>query len=64
MTGTENTNGYDFNSITCTIKDKKLYDPIVNLSARDNQNYQNFLAESLKNEFIGMNTKQKFIIKI
>ena len=35
------------------------------LSARDTiKNYQNFLANDLKDQFIGMSIKQKFRIKI
>ena len=42
----------------------KLYVPVVNVSARDNQKYQNFLENDLKDQFIGMNVKQKEMIKI
>ena len=36
-----------------TIKDTKLYVPVVTLSA----NYQNFLSKDLKDQFIGMSMK-------
>ena len=36
------------NNIIFTIKDTKLYVLVVTLSARDNQNHQNFLAKDLK----------------
>ena len=35
-------------TIIFTIKETKLQVPIVTLSAKDNQNYQNFLAKDLK----------------
>ena len=38
--------------------------PVVILSARDNKNYQNFLVKDLKDQFIGMDIKQKVRIKI
>ena len=52
------------NNIIFNIKDTKLYVPVVTLSARDNQNYQNFLAKDLKDQLIGMNIKQKVRIKL
>ena len=52
------------NNIIFIIKGTKLYLPVVNLSTRDNQNYQNFLAEDFKDQFIGMNIKQKVKMKI
>ena len=54
---------YD-NNIVFTIKETKLYVTVVTLSARENQNYQNFLVKYLKDQFIGMSIKQKVIIKI
>ena len=51
------------NNIIFTIKDTNLYVPVVTLSARDNQNYHDFLAKDLNNQFIGMNIKQKVRIK-
>ena len=46
------------------MKDTKLYVSVVTLSARDDQKYQNFLAKDLKDQFIGMNVKQKVKINI
>ena len=37
---------------------------VVTLSARDNKNHQNFLENDLKDYFLGMNIKQKELIKI
>ena len=61
-TGVENNNA-DSNVIF-TIKDTKLYVPVVTLSAKDNKNYQKVLAEGLKDQCIGMNIKQKVRIKM
>ena len=61
--GADNDNANPDN-IIFTIKDTKLYVPVVTLSAKDSQNYQNFLAKDLKNQFIGMNLKPKMRIKI
>ena len=62
--GTDNVNcnNHD-NDIIFTIKDTKLYVPVVNLSAREIKNHQNFLVKDLKDQFIGMNIKQKVIKK-
>ena len=46
------------NNIIFTIKDTKLYVPVVTLSVKGNQNYQNFLAKDLKDQCLGMNVKQ------
>ena len=54
----------DANNITFTIKDRKLYVPLVSLLAKIIKNYQNVLAKDLKYQFIGMNIKRKVIIKI
>ena len=54
----------DSNNIIFTIKETKLHIPDVTLSAKDNQNYQNFLAKNLKNQCIGINIKQKVGTKI
>ena len=45
-------------------KTKKLYVPVVPLSARDNQKQQKLLAKVLKDQFIRINIKQKVRIKI
>ena len=54
--GADNDNS---NNIIFTIKDTKLYAPVVTLSATDNQKLSNFLAKDLKDQFTGMNIKQK-----
>ena len=61
--GIEN-DGSNSNNIIFTIKDTKLYAPAVTLSTKDNQNLSNFLANNLKVQCIGMNIKQKMMIKI
>ena len=61
--GNDNTDANPDN-ITFTIKETKLYVPVTTLSAKGNQNYQNFLAKDLKDQFTGMNIKQKVRIKI
>ena len=61
--GVENTNA-DPNNFIFAIKDIKFYIPVVILSAKDNQNISNFLPKDLKDQFIGMNVKQKKRIKI
>ena len=58
----DNVNGNASDSII--YQSHKLYVPVVNVSARDNQKYQNFLENDLKDQFIGMNVKQKEMIKI
>ena len=62
----DNANNIDANN---TIKDTKLYVPVVTLSARDNQKLTKLLSKVFKrlvywNEYIGMNIKQKRKIKI
>ena len=61
--GVENTNA-DLNNFVFAIKDIKLYIPVVILSAKDNQKISNFLPKDLKDQFIGMNVKQKKRIEI
>ena len=60
-TNNNNNNNNNANNFIFIIKDTKLYVAIVTLSARD---YQNLLAEDLKDQFIEMNIKQKVRIKI
>ena len=52
--------------IIFTIKDAKLYVPVVTLSDQREtiKNYKNFLAEDQKDQFIAMNIKQKVRIKL
>ena len=52
------------NNIIFSIKDTKLYVPVVTLSARDNQKLSKIHAKDLKDKFIGKNIKQKVIINI
>ena len=47
-----------------TIKNTKIYLSVVTLSARDNQNHQNFLTKDLKDPCVGIDTKQKSENKI
>ena len=63
ISGVENTNA-DPNNFIFAIKDIKFYIPVIILSAKDNQNISNFLPKDLKDQFIGMNVKQKKRIKI
>ena len=51
-------------NIIFIIKDTKLNVPVVTLSAKDNQKYQNFLAKDSKDQCIEMNIKQKLRIKM
>ena len=52
------------NNFIFTIKDTKLYVSVVTLSTRDNQKLSKLLKKYLKDQFIGMNLKQKVRIKI
>ena len=46
MADTDNANGNNnVNNIIITIKDRKLYVPVVTLSARDNQKLSNLLSK-------------------
>ena len=62
VAGTDNANGNN-DDVIFTIKNTKLYGPVVSWSTRYNQN-QNFLAKNLKDQFIRMGIKQKVGIKI
>ena len=53
--GADNTKA-NSNNIIFTMKEIKLYIPVVTLSANDN--YQTFLAKDFKDQLIGMNIKQ------
>ena len=57
-------NNNNDNNIIFTIKDKKLYVPVVTLSARDNQKLSKLLSKGFERSVIGMNIKQKVRIKI
>ena len=54
----------NFKNIVSTIKDTKLYVHVVISLAKAIKNYQNFLVKDLKDQFIGMKTKQKVRIII
>ena len=56
-----NDNDNNSTNIIFTTKDTKFYVAVVISS---NKNYQNFLVKDLKDQFIGMNIKQKVRIKI
>ena len=56
--GNNNDDAYSIN-IIFTVKDTKLFVPVVTLLAKDTQNYQNLLAKDLKDQCVGMNIKQK-----
>ena len=60
-----NGNNNDANStdIIFTIKDTKLYVPIVTLSAKTTKSNKDFLAKDLKDLCIGIDIKQKVTIK-
>ena len=49
------------NNIIFTIKNTKLYVLVVPLSAKINQKLSNLLAKDLKDWFIGINIKEKWI---
>ena len=49
------------NNIIFTIKNTKLYVLVVTLSAKINQKLSNLLAKDLKDRFIGINIKEKWI---
>ena len=59
-----NDNDNDCNRIIFAIKDTKLYVPVVILSEKDNQKLSKLLGKDLKDQFIGMNIKQKVRLKI
>ena len=63
VTVNDNTNG-NHRRIILNVKDTKLYLPVVVLSAKGNQNYQNFLTKDLKDQIIGVNIKEKVRIKL
>ena len=63
MTVNDNNNDNP-NRTIYTIKDTKLYVPVVTLSLKTTKNYRNFLASDLKDQYIGMTIKQKVRIKI
>ena len=57
-------NDANSNNIIFTLKDTKLYAPVVTYQQETMKNCQNFFANNLKDKFIGTNLKQKLRIKI
>ena len=51
-------------NIIFTIKDAKLYNPLINLSAKDKGKLSKRLSKGLKDQCIEMNIKQKLRVKI
>ena len=51
------------NNVIITIKDIKLYVPVVTLPEKDNQKLSKPICKGFKNQFIGMNIKQKTVEK-
>ena len=63
-TGNDNDNDNDRDDrIIFTIKDTKLYVPVVTLSARNNQKRQNFSVKDLRDQLIGININKKWAWK-
>ena len=60
----DNVNNRESDNIVFIIKETKLYVLVVTLSQETIKNYQTFLAKDLKDQFTGMNIKQKVWIKI
>ena len=51
------------NNAIFTVKDTKVYAPVVTLSVI-NQKLSDFLVKELKEQFLGMNIKQKVRLKL
>ena len=62
--GNDHLNNNDFDSIIFSIKDTKLYVPVVTFQQQTIKNYQNVLAKDVKDQFIGMNMKLNVRLKI
>ena len=62
MAGVDNTNGNP-NDINFSIKDTKIYVPVVTFQQKTIRNNQNFLEVFFNQKCIGMNIKQKVRIK-
>ena len=61
--GNDNANGID-DHIIFTIKNTKLFDPVVTLSARDNQKLLKLLSKGFERSVYWDEHKKKVIIKI
>ena len=64
MSVTGNDNDANSNEITFTIKDTELYMAVIKKHQKTIENYQSLLAKDLKDNFIGMNIKEKVRIEI
>ena len=64
MSATGNDNDANSNEITFTIKDTELYMAVIKKHQKTIENYQSLLAKDLKDNFIGMNIKEKVRIEI
>ena len=61
--GADNENA-NSNNIIFSIKVTKLYAPVGISLEKTIKNFQSFLAKNLKDQFIGVNIKQKLIMKV
>ena len=59
VAGTDNANGNDSDNITFTIKDTKLYVPVVTLSARDNKKLSKLLSKRFERSVYWNEYKRK-----
>ena len=66
VAGNENNINENANALNIifTIKDTKLYVPKVILSAKINQKLSKLLRQGFEDQLIGMNIKQKVVIKM
>ena len=64
LSATGNDNDANSNEITFTIKDTELYMAVIKKHQKTIENYQSLLAKDLKDNFIGMNIKEKVRIEI
>ena len=64
VAGTDNANGNDDKNIIFTIKDTKLYVPVITLTARDNQKLSKLLSKRFERSVYWNEYKTKVIIKI
>ena len=61
MFGNENDNdNADSNNVIFTMKDTKLYVPVVTLSAEDDQKRAKLLSKGFERLYIAMNIKKKW----
>ena len=65
MFGNENDNdNADSNNVIFTMKDTKLYVPVVTLSAEDDQKQAKLLSKGFERLYIAMNIKKKVETKL